>query len=57
VAAFTAAAMNVRVNARDAKDRTAAEGWLAELTRLEGLARAAEDRLHHALKQRAGLEV
>jgi glutamate formiminotransferase/formiminotetrahydrofolate cyclodeaminase len=57
VAAFTAAAMNVRVNARDAKDRAAAEGWLAELTRLEGLARAAEDRLHHTLKQRAGLEV
>jgi glutamate formiminotransferase/formiminotetrahydrofolate cyclodeaminase len=56
VAAFTAAAMNVRVNARDAKDRSAAEGWLAELIRLEGLARGAEDRLHHALKERAGLE-
>jgi formiminotetrahydrofolate cyclodeaminase len=56
VAAVTAAAMNVRVNARDAKDRSAAEGWLAELIRLEGLARGAEDRLHHALKERAGLE-
>ncbi len=56
VAAFTAAALNVRVNARDAKDRTAAEGWLAELTRLQAVARAAEDRLHHALKERARLE-
>jgi len=52
VAAFTAAAMNVRVNAAGFSDPAAAEQWQRKLSDLERRARKAESRLHKALKER-----
>lgn len=52
-AAVTAAALNVRANARSVTDRAAAEDWLSEMTMLEAQAADAEQRIQAALAQRA----
>jgi glutamate formiminotransferase/formiminotetrahydrofolate cyclodeaminase len=53
-AALTAAAMNVRVNAKGLKDRQIAAGWEEALARLEPKAAEAEARLKRALEARLG---
>lgn len=55
-AALTAAAMNVKVNAKSVSDPNAARRWLNTLVDLEKEALQAYDRIHAALRERAGLE-
>ena len=54
-AALTAAALNVHVNSRDVKDRTAISSWKETLCNLESRADSAEIRLRRALLERAKL--
>jgi glutamate formiminotransferase / formiminotetrahydrofolate cyclodeaminase len=54
-AAMTAAGLNVRVNAMNVTDQTAASGWLRELAELEQRAVEAENRVKVALSERAKL--
>jgi formiminotetrahydrofolate cyclodeaminase len=53
-AALTAAAMNVRVNAKGLKDERIAASWAEALGRLEAKAAEAEARLERALEARLG---
>ncbi len=49
------ASLNVRINAQSASDRQAADSWLDALREAEARGRAAHDRVHQALVERAEL--
>ncbi len=54
-AALQAAGLNVKVNASGVSDKEAARQWLETLTSLEARAQTLEDRIHHAVQERAGV--
>jgi formiminotetrahydrofolate cyclodeaminase len=54
-ASFTAAGLNVRINAASVKDEKVAKHWLHELDELHAQAKASIKRAHKALAERAGL--
>jgi len=56
-ASFTAASLNVEINAREISEVELANGWLEEIKGLKEKIKASESRLRTTLKERAGLEV
>jgi glutamate formiminotransferase/formiminotetrahydrofolate cyclodeaminase len=54
-AGFTAAGLNVRINAASVKDEEVAKRWLHELDELHAQAEASTERVRKALVERAGL--
>jgi len=56
-AALQAAALNVRINALNVQDQTAAATWLETLAELQEAASTAVARLHAAIRERGGIDV
>jgi len=54
-ASFTAAGLNVRINAASVKDEEVTKRWLHELDELHADVKASIERVHKALAERAGL--
>jgi glutamate formiminotransferase/formiminotetrahydrofolate cyclodeaminase len=56
-ASFTAASLNVEINAREISEVELTKGWLEEITKMKEKIEASESRLSNTLKERAWLEM
>jgi glutamate formiminotransferase/formiminotetrahydrofolate cyclodeaminase len=56
-ASFTAASLNVEINAREISEVELAQGWLDEIAKMKEKIITSESRLSNTLKERAGLEL
>ena len=56
-ASFSAASLNVEINARDISEVELARGWQEEMKELKAKINASESRLRDTLKERTGLEL